>query len=272
MARMEIGELVSRLWRRLWFIALGACLVGATAYLVSMQMPPVYEASTTLLISPRQVNGASSDLNALQTSESLARTYAWLLRSRPLLDEVIANLTLSANSEDLAERAKVTPVRDTQLILLTVEDRSAQRAANIANEIVRVFTLETRRLQSSNYDVLLVEPAYAPDVPISPRVLLNALLAGVVAAMALIGWEVLKAHLDARGAAHVRETDREGSAELSLEALAAVAAMAACSNCRYRLANQQENRQAAPKANGGPANGEAAVKVVDDAALYRPVK
>jgi non-specific protein-tyrosine kinase len=114
-------------------------------------MVPIYGASTTVLINQAPANSSTVDLNALRTSESLAKTYVALLYKRPVLEAVVKNLKLDMSPQQLAQKSRVSTVRDTQLIVVTVEDTEPQRAADIANEIIRVFSQQTRELQASRY-------------------------------------------------------------------------------------------------------------------------
>jgi non-specific protein-tyrosine kinase len=114
-------------------------------------MTPVYAASTTLLINQTPVSSAAPDYNSLLVSQRLAQTYGELLRKRPALQAVITNLKLNTDTEHLAERVKIAVARDTQFIDLTVEDTNPQLAADIANEIARVFSQQNRELQLSQY-------------------------------------------------------------------------------------------------------------------------
>ncbi|MBK9711895.1 MAG: polysaccharide biosynthesis tyrosine autokinase [Kouleothrix sp.] len=148
---MELRRYALLLWRWLWLILLGAVLGGAAAFGVSWQTTPVYESSTTLLISQARASSASPDYTALLTSERLAKTYAELLRKRPVLDAVIAGLQLSTDAETLAAHVRTSAVRDTQLLVLTVDATSPQRAADIANQIVDVFGQQNRDLQTGRY-------------------------------------------------------------------------------------------------------------------------
>ena len=148
---MELRRYALLLWRWLWLILLGAVLGGAAAFGVSWQTTPVYESSTTLLISQARASNASPDYTALLTSERLAKTYAELLRKRPVLDAVIARLQLSTDAETLATHVRTSAVRDTQLLVLTVDATSPQRAADIANQIVDVFGQQNRDLQTGRY-------------------------------------------------------------------------------------------------------------------------
>jgi non-specific protein-tyrosine kinase len=148
---MELRRYAALLWRWAWLIVLGALLGGSTALGVSWQMVPVYESSTTLLINQARASNASPDYTSLLTSERLAKTYAELLRKRPALDAVIANLKLDTDAEVLSTHVRTAAVRDTQLLLLTVEDTDPQRAADTANEIVKVFSQQNRDLQAGRY-------------------------------------------------------------------------------------------------------------------------
>lgn len=148
---LALRQYVSILWRWAWLIVLCMALAGGAAYVYSIQSTPVYQSSATLLINQARTGNGYNDYNALLTGERLAQTYAELMRKRPVLDAVIANLQLATDADKLADRVSVAPVRNTQLLNLTVEDSDPQRAADIANEIVRVFGQQNQAQQTSRY-------------------------------------------------------------------------------------------------------------------------
>ena len=71
------------------------------------------------------------------TSERLARTYASLLTSRPVLEETANRLGISPDG--LGRNINVTPIRDTQLLTIKVESPDPALAAAIANTLPQVF-------------------------------------------------------------------------------------------------------------------------------------
>lgn len=148
---MAIRQFAADIWRWLWLIALSGLIAGAIAYGISTMTVPVYAASTRLLINQAPASKLTSDYNSLLTSERLAKTYAEMLRTRPVMAAVIAQLQLSTTPDALAQHIIVSVVRDTQLIEVTVEDTSPQRAADIANTIVDVFAQQNHDLQLSRY-------------------------------------------------------------------------------------------------------------------------
>jgi capsular exopolysaccharide synthesis family protein len=149
---MELRRYITLIWRWLWLIGLGAAIAAGAAYFTSKSMTPIYQANTMLLIS--QSKAVIMDSSMQPSNDRLASTYAELLRRQPVLDEVIRRLQLPTTADTLAKKTIVQPVRNTQLILLSVEDPNPARAAQIANEIPKVFIeqnddLQTRRFADS---------------------------------------------------------------------------------------------------------------------------
>ncbi|HWQ84425.1 MAG TPA: polysaccharide biosynthesis tyrosine autokinase [Anaerolineales bacterium] len=146
----DLRRYIGLLWHWAWLLALVTVLAAGAVYLISRSLTPVYEASTTLLINEAQSN-QTTDYTAILTSERLARTYAAMMTKQPVLESVMAELGLAMDLEDLEEAVSVQPVRDTQLIEVTAEDNSPQRAADIANTIFQVFQAQNQALQASRF-------------------------------------------------------------------------------------------------------------------------
>jgi uncharacterized protein involved in exopolysaccharide biosynthesis len=88
----------------------------------------VYQASVTLLVS--QGKAAAMDQSfGYYDAERLAATYSRMLGRRAVIEEVARNLGLADDPAKLGKAVSAEPVRDTQLIELTVEDTDGARAA-----------------------------------------------------------------------------------------------------------------------------------------------
>jgi len=153
---VELRQYFTVLWRWLWLIVLGTLLAGGTAYLVSRNMPPIYSASTTLLINQAR-NPAITDYTSLITSERLAKTYAELLTKRPVLEEVAERLGVESDETEetggggLPAAINVSPVRDTQLLQVSVEGDDPKLAMDIANTLPEVFIEQNAEMQLSRF-------------------------------------------------------------------------------------------------------------------------
>jgi non-specific protein-tyrosine kinase len=133
-----------------WVVVLAALIAGVTAYFVSRQMTPVYQATTTVLINEAPSTKAT-DYTSVMTSERLARTYAEMFTKRPVLQGVIDALGLQISTDGLAGSINVALVRDTQLISVSVENTNPVLAANIADALVAVFTRQVLETQTARY-------------------------------------------------------------------------------------------------------------------------
>ncbi len=150
---MELRRYATLLWRWVWLIGLITILAAGVAWGISLYMVPIYDASTKLMIDQSRNTTASTDYNAVLTSERLAQTYAQTVSAKPVLDKVIAELHLSTDADALSKRVTITVVRDTQLLILKVADPNPQQAEEIADEIVNQFRLQDQTLQASRYAV-----------------------------------------------------------------------------------------------------------------------
>ena len=137
------------IWRWAWLIALTAILAAVGAYIFSRMQTPIYQANTTILVNESASAQASNYSAIYLTSERLTSTYAAMLTKKPMMDKVIERLGIKDSS--LSFGVKVNAVRDTQLLQLLVELTDPFMAANVANELVAVFTDEIRKLQESKY-------------------------------------------------------------------------------------------------------------------------
>ena len=136
------------LWHWAWLLALCAVLAGGVTYYLSRKQTPVYQATTTIMINVAPA--AQSVTNTtLTTSEQLADTYAQVILMQPVLDGVAKRLNLAAFPKSASIQA--TPVLNTQLITVVVQDTDPKRAALIANTLVQVFSDKIQTDQASRY-------------------------------------------------------------------------------------------------------------------------
>lgn len=137
---MDIRHYAALVWRWLWLLALGAIVAGGAAYYVSTTQTPVYQATTTLLISQNNSPGIT-DYSALLTGQTLARTYSQLITKRPVLEESAQRLGLP----EIDVRAiSVSVVRDTNLLVVSVEDTDPDAVARIVNTVAATFIAQQR--------------------------------------------------------------------------------------------------------------------------------
>ena len=181
---IDLREYFAIIKKRFWIIALitviAAVVSGAISFFV---LKPVYEAKTTLIVNTEK-NEDTQMITGDQFSvtQKLAVTYGEIIKSRAVLDDVIKNLKLDDKYEDLANNVTVSPVKDTQIISISVQDTNKQKARDIANEIPKVFTKEAKRITKAN-DIQVIDKAILPDEAIKPNKMMNIAIAAVLGMM-----------------------------------------------------------------------------------------
>ena len=133
-----------------WLILLSGLVAGLSTYIVSINTIPLYETSTRLLVSDPPTT-RSLDTSAMLSSQTQISTYSEMLLDRPVLQGVIDKLNLQTSTDKLKEFVTVEIVRNTQLLVVTVQDPNPLLVADIANNLALVFTERIRDLQSQRY-------------------------------------------------------------------------------------------------------------------------
>ena len=126
------GHTALRFLRR-WFplLLIGPLLGGLAGFLVIRQVPPVYEATVTLLVGQGIVTNTSGT-DQLLGAEQLAQTYAEAVRTRPVLVEAANQIGLPLTFGELLERVRARRVANTQLLRISAENTDPAVAASPA--------------------------------------------------------------------------------------------------------------------------------------------
>jgi succinoglycan biosynthesis transport protein ExoP len=122
-----------------WLLALGALLAGGAAYVWSGSLPPVYRASTKLLITPATGSSSADLYSGLLSAERLGRTYADLIKSRPILEQAARASGLTVSYEALTAQVQARLIRETQILEISVEHRDPVVARDLAGSIASTF-------------------------------------------------------------------------------------------------------------------------------------
>ena len=181
---IDLREYFSIIKKRFWIIALITVVAMVVSGVISFFMlSPVYEAKSTLIVNTEK-NEETQMITGDQfsVSQKLAVTYGEIIKSRAVLESVISNLKLDSEYEDLVEKITVSPVQDTQIISISVQDTNPKKARDIANEIPKVFEKEVKRITKAN-DIQVIDKAILPENPIKPNKIMNVAIAAVLGMM-----------------------------------------------------------------------------------------
>lgn len=186
---IDLREYFHIIKKRAWMIALITILAMVTSGIISFfVLSPVYEANTTLIVNTEQSKETNNMITGdqLNVTQKLTLTYGQIIKSRTVLDSVIKKLDLNTDYEVLEKKITVSPVKDTQIMSVIVQDTNPEEARDIANAIPKIFTKEVKRITKAN-SVEVIDKAITPEEPVKPSKVMNIAIAAVLGFMISMG-------------------------------------------------------------------------------------
>jgi polysaccharide biosynthesis transport protein len=200
---MELAQLVAALRARVRLIALMVVATTFAAFVISNNLPSVYEANTRLLVGQASTSG-TLDYNLLLASQRLSQTYAELALTRPSAEQVKKDLGLTASVEDILRDVTASAEPDSLFVNITAHAGTPEGAAALANSFAKAVVDISPRLfvdlpvSTAENLLTIVEPAVPPTERVAPRVGLSTLLAALSALVAGIAVALVVERLDDR--------------------------------------------------------------------------
>ncbi|MEG0152643.1 MAG: Wzz/FepE/Etk N-terminal domain-containing protein [Cellulosilyticaceae bacterium] len=182
---IDLREYFQIIKKRAWLIVLITVVAITISAIISFfVLKPVYESNTTLIVNTEQSAATNNVITGdqLNVTQKLTLTYGEIIKSKSVLNGVINKLDLNMNYDQLAKMVTVSPVKDTQIMSVTVQDTNPARAKEIANAIPSVFSKEAKRITNAN-SVEVIDKAREPESPIKPRKIMNIAIAAVLGLM-----------------------------------------------------------------------------------------
>ncbi len=149
---MDFRRQVSTIKRWIPLLVASVVLAAFAAFVVTSQLPKVYEARATLIVGSA-LSAANPDYTQLLVSQRLSTTYATVATKRPILENVIEELDLGTTTGDLASRVRADAPPDSTLLTITAQDRDPVRAASIANAVADQLMAASPAIQGRQADV-----------------------------------------------------------------------------------------------------------------------
>lgn len=170
MEELDLKELFNIFWNKKLQIVLIIAIFAVIGVIYTIGfVTPMYSSSTTLVLATANNTQGTEQTNSITTTDvtlnsKLVSTYSELVKSKNILRQVISNLSINVSEEALRNNVKVTSVKDTELIEITVSNENATYAAKVANEIAKVFTEKVKEIYNIN-NVHVVDEAEVSNAP-----------------------------------------------------------------------------------------------------------
>ncbi len=185
----SVADLLQAVGKRAWLVALVAVLAAGAAVGASVVKPPVYEASATVVVGPKDPSPPDNISNTISGLQMLAHEMAVVGLTRPMAEGVVASQSGLVSAEDLNENLTVEQVEDTRFLSLSYQDNDPTRAQAVVNDAARVFVEGAAEANGMASGAALKVASYAPE-PVAlegPSPVRNGLLALALGLMLGVG-------------------------------------------------------------------------------------
>ncbi len=179
---IDLFQLLSVLWRNCKYILIATVILGVVGYFGSkLFLTPIYEANTKMIVNTKKDETQHVTNDQINSAKNLVNTYAIIITSRDVVNQVIAELDLTETYSQIANGISVKAVNSTQVMQISIRHKNRDTALAIATKILEIApSAIVEKVEAGS--VKQVEQAYASQSPVSPNAFRNAIL------MALAGF------------------------------------------------------------------------------------
>ena len=177
-----LGFYLNRLPLLIAAVLIGAVIAGAYTYFL---IPDRFTASSRMYMV-----SASSDsvvnLADLNLGTSISNDYVELMKSRPVLEEVIDKLNLNYTYEQVLSMVSLSVVNNTRIVKISVTSRDPKQAMEMANQIALTAKAQLPKVMEAPSPTI-AESAILPKHKSSPSLKRNVMIGALLCLVAVLG-------------------------------------------------------------------------------------
>lgn len=183
----ELFEFIKKKIGLLITITVVICLLGCIYGLFIQK--PMYKSYTTIILGGNETTASQTITQSdITLNKNLVDTYAEIVKSRRVLEQVISELDLEETYEELSNKISVSSVNNTEIIKITVADSNPIEAKNVANVTANFFSKEVVKLYNMNNVNVLDEANEANEpynINITKQVIIYFFI-GIIIALSIL--------------------------------------------------------------------------------------
>lgn len=184
---IDLLELFYLLKSKILLLCLSAVVFGAIAFsYTEFVVRPLYSSTSQLFILSKSTSLTS--LADIQVGTQLTQDYLEMIKSRPVVEEVIKNLGVDYEYEEMAEKLSVTNPTDTRILKITATVDEPELAKKIADEFANVSKVRISEIMRTDEPSVFAY-GYVDDEPVNVHLLKNSAvgaLGGLFVAAAVV--------------------------------------------------------------------------------------
>ena len=189
---VDLGEIFLSILKH-WYIVFLFGMIGAlTAFLITkLFVTPQFVSTTRLYVLAKAGTTDTITNSELQAGSLLSNDYVELVKSREVLDHVIAEMNLTngngrlLDASTLQKKLSVSVQNNSRVVRIDVTDPDPYRACDIADAIRNAASTQIQRVMDSEA-VNVVDEANIPTRASSPSTSRNMTIGGLIGILAAI--------------------------------------------------------------------------------------
>ena len=175
------GFYMSRLPLLIIAVVVGALIAGLyTHFLV-----PNRYTTTSKMYMVSSSSDSVVNLSDLNLGTSISNDYVELMKSRPVIEDVIDKLELKYDYDRLVKMISLSVITNTRIVRIAVTSTSPQEARSIANQLARTAKVQLPKVMDAPAPTI-VEDAVLPTVKSSPSLTKNVLIGALLCLIAVL--------------------------------------------------------------------------------------
>lgn len=157
---------------------------------------PTYESSATIIVNNKKEDSNTSiSTDEINSAKNLAAVYSIIIKSDAVIEPVIETNNFDITQDQLSKKVSVSPVNNTQVIKISVQDRDPEMARRYTNEIIKVAPEVIVDMVEAGSSKVVSYPKVSLT-PVSPNIKMNILVAGMLGFMLSLGFVFTRYLLD----------------------------------------------------------------------------
>lgn len=220
---IDLLALMQLLKDKLVWILLSAIIFGGIGYAVSaFVLTPKYEASINMIVNNQKNASTTATGDSLNSAQRLIDTYAVIIKSNTVLNQVISEMGLEKTYEELNSQVSVSAVNGTQVMKISVKDTDSNLACEIVKSIASISADQVAEAVEAG-SCKIVSNVYTTGQPVYPNKQRHALKAAMLGVGICAGLFILRYLMD-----NTFESEDDIKNELDIPVLGVIPAVECC--------------------------------------------
>lgn len=193
---IDLSELFAVIMSKIHLVVLSGILMALLAFVgTKLFITPIYASTTKIYVLSRQDSSTTATYSDLQAGTQLTKDYMELVKSSPVLEQVIAVLNLDMEPETLADMIDVETPTDTRVLRIIVRNEDPKLAKEIADVVRESVSIKITEIMDADA-VNTVEEGNLPTSPESPNLKMNLAIGGILGVFLALAVVILIYMLD----------------------------------------------------------------------------